>query len=94
MSLTISDELAARANSFPESSYGATTVSLILSSGRRIDHVVLGGASEIVKVGGRSVSDAGDLDFRVSEIIDVIPDGAWKALRAWLAAVRRAWNRR
>lgn len=92
MSLTIPDELATRANSFPESSYGATTVSLILSSGRRIDDVVLGGASEIVKVGGRRVSDASELDFRVSEIVDVIPDGGWKAVRAWLAAVRRAWN--
>ena len=94
MSLTIPDELAAKANSFPESSYGATTVSLILSNGRRVDNVVLGGASDIVKVGSRRVSEASDLEFSVSEIVDVIPQGSWRAARSWLAALRRAWNRR
>jgi hypothetical protein len=71
VSLGIPDALAAKANTFPESSYGATTVTLILADGRRIHDVVLGGASHIVKVGGRPVSDAKDLDFSVSEIVDV-----------------------
>ena len=75
MSLRISDELAAKANSFPESSYGATTVTLILSDGRRIDDVVLAGASVIVKIGGRYVSVASDLDFSLNEIADVFPSG-------------------
>ena len=93
MSLKISDELAAKALYFPESSYGATTVTLILSSGRRIHDVVLGGASDIVKVGGRHVSDGGDLDFSVSEIVDVVQPGSWKGrLSLWRAAVRAAIN--
>ena len=44
MRLQIPEKLFDKANSFPESSYGATTVTLILSDGRRIDNVVLGGA--------------------------------------------------
>jgi hypothetical protein len=41
------------------------------ADGRRIRDVVLGGASHIVKIGGRHVSDASDLDFDLSEIVDV-----------------------
>ena len=93
MSLRISDELAAKANSFPESSYGATTVTLILLDGRRIDEVVLGGASDIVKIGGRNVSVASDLDFTISEIADVFPSGSLGALRSWLAALGCTWRR-
>jgi hypothetical protein len=89
MSLRISDELAAKANSFPESSYGATTVTLILLDGRRIDEVVLAGASVIVKVGGRYVSVASDLDFSPNEIADVFPSGSLGALRSRLAALFR-----
>jgi hypothetical protein len=73
MTLRIPGELADKANYFPESSYGATTVTLILSDGRRIDDVILACASEIVKVKGRDVTDAGDLGFGVGEIVDVIP---------------------
>jgi hypothetical protein len=73
MSLKIRDKLADKANQFPESSYGATTVTLILSDGRLIDDVILGGASHIVKVGDRFLSDAGDLNFSLSEIVDVAP---------------------
>jgi hypothetical protein len=95
MSLRISDELAAKANSFPESSYGATTVTLILWDGRRIDEVVLvlGGASDIVKIGGRNVSVASDLDFTISEIADVFPSGSIGALRSWLTVLGRTWRR-
>jgi hypothetical protein len=93
MSLRISDELAAKANSFPESSYGATTVTLILLDGRRIDQVVLAGASVIVKVGGRYVSVASDLDFSLSEIADVFPTGRLGMLRSWVAALFRKVNR-
>ena len=71
MSLKIPDKLADKANTFPESSYGATTVTLILSNGRRVTDVVLGGASDIVKVKGRLVAVAGDLDFKIGEIVDV-----------------------
>ena len=71
MSLRIPDRLADKALMFPESSYGATTVTLVLSDGRRIDEVILAGGSDIVKIKGRLVSDAKDLDFSVSEIVDV-----------------------
>jgi hypothetical protein len=83
MSLRIPDRLADKALRFPESSYGATTVTLILSDGRRIDDVILAGGSDIVKVKGRPVSDATDLDFSVSEIVDVKRkrQGFWGRLR-------------
>jgi hypothetical protein len=73
MDLRISGVLVEKALKFPESSYGATTVTLILADGRRIDNVVLGGAEWIVKVDGRSVNEETELDFAVSEIVDVIP---------------------
>jgi hypothetical protein len=79
MSLRIPDALADTALMFPESSYGATTVTLILSDGRRIDDVILAGGSDIVKVKGRLVSAAKDLDFSVSDIVDV----KRKRLRFW-----------
>ena len=75
MTLKIPDKLAEKANSFPESSYGATTVTLILSDGRLIDDVILGG-DYIVKVRGRLVNDAADLEFSMSDIVDVAPQGA------------------
>jgi hypothetical protein len=90
MALDISDKLAAKADKFPESSYGATTVTLILASGRRVDNVVLAGA-RIVKVGGRMVSEAGDLDFSPAEVADVV-----RCDRPGIATLRRAlkiiWN--
>jgi hypothetical protein len=46
-------------------------VTLVLENGRRIDEVVLAGA-RIVKVGGRMVSEASDLDFSVVEVADVL----------------------
>jgi hypothetical protein len=83
MSLRIPDRLADKALMFPESSYGATTVTLILSDGRRIDDVILAGGSDIVKVKGRLVSDAKDLDFSVTDIVDVERKGLrfWERLR-------------
>lgn len=93
MSLRISDQLAAKANYFPESSYGAVTVTLVLVDGRRIDQVVLAGASDIVKIGGRHVSVASDLDFSLSEIADVFPSGSLGALQSRLAALFRTWLR-
>jgi hypothetical protein len=72
MNLRIPDALVVKANTFPES-YGATTVTLILADGRRIENVVLRGAEWIVKVYWRSVTEATELDFAVGEIVDVIP---------------------
>jgi hypothetical protein len=92
MTLRIPDDLAVKTYTFPESSYGAITVILVLSDGTRIHDVVLGG-DYIVKVQGRRVFTAGDLDFRISEIVDVLPasrsswmmliaEGLMRAIRA------------
>ncbi len=85
MDLRIPDALAAKAYRFPESSYGATTVTLILSGGRRIKNVVLGGGDVIVKIDGRTISAAADLDFSTSQIVDVVPQHGSR-LRALIAA--------
>jgi hypothetical protein len=94
MTLELSDELAAKANTFPESSYGATTVTLILASGRRIDNVVLAGA-RIVKVGGRLVWGAGDLDFSPGEVVDLLRSDrpAFATIRQVLQQIRNLTRR-
>ena len=88
MSLALSDDLDAKANRFPESSYGATTVTLILRDGRCIRDVILGGASHIVKVQGRQIADAGELGFSVGEVTDVARNDR-PSLAILTAAVRR-----
>ena len=55
MALRIPGRFAAKADSFPESSYGATRVTLILADGRVVENVTLSG-SDIVRVEGRDVS--------------------------------------
>jgi hypothetical protein len=88
VTLRIPDGVAAKANTFPESSYGATTVTLVLSDGTLITDVVLAGASDIVKVQGKRVSDAADLGFRVDDIVDVTQKSGL-SLR-----LSQAWRRR
>jgi len=73
MSVPIPRVLAERAAQFPESSHGATTVTLILSSGARIENVVLAWGSEIVKVAGQQVTNEADLQFALAEVEDVVP---------------------
>jgi hypothetical protein len=92
MTLKIPDALATKANRFPESSYGATTVTLILSGGRWIHDVILGGAEYIVKVKGRSVSDAADLGFSVSDIVDVCPNRSLKVIPTVVLHWARRWR--
>jgi hypothetical protein len=87
MALDLSDDLAAKADRFPESSYGATTVTLILASARRIDNVVLSGA-RIVKVGDRMISGARDLDFNPEEVTDIV-----RSDRPLSATLRLIWQR-
>jgi hypothetical protein len=72
MELRIPPRLAEKANTFPESSYGATTVTLILVDGRRIENVVLGGAEWIVKIDDRRITHPMDVDFSSADIVDVI----------------------
>ena len=94
MDLRIPAALFKKAHKFPEWSYGATKVTLILADGRRIENVILGGAEWIVKVGDRLVTEPTELDFAVGEIVDVIAERnsprLWRAcLEALGAAVKR-----
>jgi hypothetical protein len=74
MDLRLPDVLASKAMRFPESSYGATTVTLVLVGGRRIPHVVLGGGTDIVQVGGQTITSPDQLGFRIADIRDVLPE--------------------
>ncbi len=71
VAVRIPKRFAAKANSFPESSYGATRVTLILADGRVVENVILSGP-DIVRVEGRDVSHERALDFRPSDIVDVV----------------------
>jgi hypothetical protein len=52
---------------------------------------VLGGGDVIVKIDGRAISAAADLDFSVSPIVDVVPQG--RRLRAMISAVHAGLTR-
>lgn len=71
MTLLLPDQLGDKAAGFPESSYGANRVTLILTDGRRVHEVFLAGGREIVKIGGRAVSHSGELGFQLADIVDV-----------------------
>jgi hypothetical protein len=73
MALVLSPALAEKAATFPESSHGACTVTVILQSGARIQNVVLAWGNQIVKIGGKSVASEAELGFLCSEIKDVVP---------------------
>jgi hypothetical protein len=60
--------VSVQVDTFPESSYGATTVTLVLSNGRRIERVVIGG-QHIVRIGDRDITHAEQLGFDVSSVV-------------------------
>jgi len=74
MALTLPQKLADKTVGFPESSYGANRVTLVLADGRRISEVFLAWGTEIVKVGARAVATPEDLSFAVTDIVDVISE--------------------
>ena len=59
---------------FPECSYGANRVTLLLADGRLVEDVILAWGRQIVKVGGKPVASAEDLSFSTSDAVDVFPD--------------------
>jgi hypothetical protein len=69
----LTDELASKAAGFPESSYGATPVTLVLSSGRQIPNVVLAWGRQIVRIGFRKVNSTTKLGFDLADVRDVLP---------------------
>jgi hypothetical protein len=74
MALTLPQRFADKTADFPESSYGANRVTLILADGRRIHGVSLAWGTEIVKIGSRAVAQPEDLEFTLSDITDVISE--------------------
>jgi len=61
------DRFGPKVASFPECSYGAVRVTLVLRGGKRIRDVIIGGDA-ICKIGQRLIQSESDLDFSVSDI--------------------------
>ncbi len=74
MALLLPELLADKTMGFPESSYGANQVTLILADGRHIHAVFLACRREIVKIGSRIVSQSDELGSQLADIIDVISE--------------------
>jgi hypothetical protein len=64
------ERFRSKVNSYPECSYGAVRVTLVLKSGRRIRDVIIGGDA-ICKIGDRHIRSHSDLDFSVDDIKNV-----------------------
>lgn len=74
MSLRVPEQIAEKTINFPESSYGACIVTLVLRDGRQIKNVALAWNTDIVKIGGRDIHNAADLDFDVGDIVNAFPE--------------------
>ena len=74
MSLRVPNQIAEKTINFPESSYGACIVTLVLRDHRRIRNVTLAWANEIVRIGECDILNAADLDFEVSDIVDAFTE--------------------
>ncbi len=67
------EHLADKAAHFPESSYGANLVTLVLRDGRRIKHVSLAGGCSVIKA--RDASDESLLSTLCpADIVDVLSE--------------------
>jgi hypothetical protein len=64
------DRFCSKVASYPECSYGAVRVTLVLKDGRRIRDVIIGGDA-ICKIGQTLITLESDLDFSVSDIENV-----------------------
>ena len=74
MTLLLPDELADKAAEFGEISYGASRATLLLADGRRIHEVYFAWGREIVKIGGRAISQPDELGFQLADVVDVISE--------------------
>jgi hypothetical protein len=61
------DRFGPLVSSWPECSYGAVRVVLVLQDGSRVRDVIIGGDA-ICKVGQKLIQAESDLEFRVSDI--------------------------
>ena len=66
-------QFSEKAASFPESSYGATSATVVLSNGQEVPNVVLAWSREIVRIGSLAVHSEAQLPFKLSQIQDVLP---------------------
>lgn len=73
MTTRLPNDLAEKAACFPETSYGATVVTLVLEDGTHVSNVTLAWGRDIVKVGSCSVQSDAELDFNLGEVKDVLP---------------------
>lgn len=64
------DKFGAKVGSYPECSYGAVRVTLVLKDSRRIYDVIIG-ADAICKIGQNHIRSEADLGFSVSAIDDI-----------------------
>ena len=64
------NKFGSKVASYPECSYGAVRVKLVLSNGRVIQDVIIG-ADAICKIGQKQIKTESDLDFSVLDIEDV-----------------------
>jgi hypothetical protein len=64
------DRFGQKVASFPECSYGAVRVTLVLGGGRTIRDVIIGGDA-ICKIGRELIKSESDLDLVASDIEDV-----------------------
>jgi hypothetical protein len=71
MAIEIPARLAEKAAGLPESSYGATTVTIVLTDGRRIADVVLAWGMQIVRVGDMFIEKPEQLGFELGAVQDV-----------------------
>jgi len=74
MPLKIPGPLSTKAQDFPESSYGANRVTLILSDKRKIKNVILAWGSEIEKIENKQISSEDDINFKIAEIKDIVSE--------------------
>jgi hypothetical protein len=70
------DRFGSKVASYPECSYGAVRVTLVLRDGRRIHDVIIGG-NAICKIGQRHIRSESDLDFSVADIHNVERGEYW-----------------
>jgi hypothetical protein len=74
MEFDLPEYLCEKTYGFPEHSYGANKVTLLLNDGRRVQHVLLAWGRTIVKIKEKKIEKVEDLPFIVKDVIDVISE--------------------
>jgi hypothetical protein len=85
------DRFGSKVASYPECSYGAVRVTLVLRDGRRIHDVIIGGEA-ICKIGQRHIRSESELDFSVADIQDVKSGEYWVPLKGCMPINRKQAN--